>query len=121
MKIERATQLLFLLLISQGGNAAYANLPRGASASPVQVSAQANKITVSGTVVDVNGEPLVGVSVLEKGTGNGTITDMDGNFTLSAGERGRTRNLLRGVSEPDGFCQGNTGCSGHEGRYRTTG
>ena len=54
MKIERATQLLFLLLISQGGNAAYANLPRGASASPVQVSAQANKITVSGTVVDVN-------------------------------------------------------------------
>lgn len=31
MKIERATQLLFLLLISQGGNAAYANLPRGAS------------------------------------------------------------------------------------------
>lgn len=86
MKIERATQLLFLLLISQGGNAAYANLPRGASASPVQVSAQANKITVSGTVVDVNGEPLVGVSVLEKGTGNGTITDMDGNFTLSAGE-----------------------------------
>lgn len=69
MKIERATQLLFLLLISQGGNAAYANLPRGASASPVQVSAQANKITVSGTVVDVNGEPLVGVSVLEKGTG----------------------------------------------------
>lgn len=86
MKIERATQLLFLLLISQGGNAAYANLPRGASASSVQVSAQANKITVSGTVVDVNGEPLVGVSVLEKGTGNGTITDVDGNFTLSAGE-----------------------------------
>lgn len=66
MKIERATQLLFLLLISQGGNAAYANLPRGASASSVQVSAQANKITVSGTFVDVNGEPLVGVSVLEK-------------------------------------------------------
>ena len=97
MKIERATQLLFLLLISQGGNAAYANLPRGASASPVQVSAQANKITVSGTVVDVNGEPLVGVSVLE------------------------TRNLLRGVSEPDGFCQGNTGCSGHEGRHGTAG
>ena len=56
------------------------------NAYPVQVSAQANKITVSGTVVDVNGEPLVGVSVLEKGTGNGTITDMDGNFTLSAGE-----------------------------------
>lgn len=34
MKIERATQLLFLLLISQGGNAAYANLPRGAMRLP---------------------------------------------------------------------------------------
>lgn len=66
MKIERATQLLFLLLVCQGGNAAYANLPRGANEASVQVSAQANKITVNGTVVDVNGEPLVGVSVLEK-------------------------------------------------------
>lgn len=86
MKIERATQLLFLLLVCQGGNAAYANLPRGANEASVQVSAQANKITVNGTVVDVNGEPLVGVSVLEKGTSNGTITDIDGNFTLSVSE-----------------------------------
>lgn len=86
MKIERATQLLFLLLVCQGGNAAYANLPRGANEASVQVSAQANKITVSGTVVDVNGEPLVGVSVLEKGTSNGTITDIDGNFSLSVSE-----------------------------------
>ena len=32
-----------------------------------------------GSVVDVNGEPLIGVNVLEKGTTNGTITDFDGN------------------------------------------
>ena len=51
MKIERATQAAIPFADSQGGNAAYANLPRGASASPVQVSAQANKITVSGTVL----------------------------------------------------------------------
>lgn len=121
MKIERATQLLFLLLISQGGNAAYANLPRGASASSVQVSAQANKITVSGTVVDVNGEPLVGVSVLEKRYRKRYDYRRGRELYLVRRRRGRTRNLLRGVSEPDGFCQGNTGCSGHEGRYRTTG
>lgn len=121
MKIERATQLLFLLLISQGGNAAYANLPRGASASPVQVSAQANKITVSGTVVDVNGEPLVGVSVLEKGTGNGTITDMDGNFTLSAGEGAALeisyvgyQNLTVSAKQTIGFSVRNPTFSGRE-------
>ena len=39
--------------------------------------------TVSGTVSDKNGTPLIGASVLEKGTSNGTITDIDGNFSLN--------------------------------------
>ena len=38
--------------------------------------------TVSGKVVDSNNEPLIGVSILEKGTSNGTITDLDGKFSL---------------------------------------
>ena len=38
--------------------------------------------TVQGQVVDQNGEPIIGASVLVKGTTNGTITDFDGNFTL---------------------------------------
>ena len=37
---------------------------------------------VSGTVRDANGEALIGVSVLEKGTTNGTITDIDGQFQV---------------------------------------
>lgn len=37
---------------------------------------------VKGKVVDVNDEPMIGVSVLEKGTKNGVITDIDGNFTF---------------------------------------
>ena len=37
---------------------------------------------IKGRVVDVNNEPMIGVSVLEKGTTNGVITDFDGNFTL---------------------------------------
>lgn len=37
---------------------------------------------VSGTVKDANGEPLIGVSVLEVGTQNGAVTDMYGNYKL---------------------------------------
>lgn len=43
-------------------------------------SAQSSKII--GTVKDANGEPLIGVSVIEKGTNNGTVTDIDGNYVL---------------------------------------
>ena len=38
---------------------------------------------VSGTVKDANGEPLIGVSVVEEGTNNGAVTDMNGNYTLN--------------------------------------
>ena len=41
-------------------------------------------IAASGTITDAKGEPLIGVSVLVKGTSNGTITDMDGNFKIQA-------------------------------------
>ena len=47
------------------------------------VQEQQQSISVTGTVVDQNGEPLMGVNVIEKGTTNGTMTDMDGRFTLS--------------------------------------
>ena len=51
--------------------------------SLVSISAMAEPISVVGKVVDVNGEPLVGASVVEAGTSNGTITDLDGAFVLS--------------------------------------
>ena len=42
------------------------------------------QLTVQGTVIDqANGEPIIGASILEVGTTNGTITDFDGNFTLN--------------------------------------
>ena len=46
----------------------------------VQAFAQSS---VSGKVTDQSGEPLVGVNVLVKGTTNGTMTDLDGKYTLS--------------------------------------
>lgn len=39
--------------------------------------------TVTGTVVDDTGEPLIGVSIQVQGTTTGTVTDLDGNFSLS--------------------------------------
>ena len=36
--------------------------------------------TITGVVVDATGEPVIGASVLEVGTTNGTITDVDGNL-----------------------------------------
>ena len=38
--------------------------------------------SISGTVKDLQGEAVIGASVLEKGTKNGVVTDFDGNFTL---------------------------------------
>lgn len=40
----------------------------------------AQQIEVSGTVVDQTGETIIGATIMEKGTTNGTITDFDGNF-----------------------------------------
>ncbi|WP_299228928.1 TonB-dependent receptor [uncultured Bacteroides sp.] len=47
------------------------------------------QLTVTGNVRSTNGEPLTGVNVVEKGTTNGTVTNLDGNFTLQV-EKGKT-------------------------------
>ena len=41
---------------------------------------------ISGTVVDATGEAIIGATIMEKGTSNGTITDFDGNFTIKVNE-----------------------------------
>lgn len=43
----------------------------------------AQEIQVQGNIIDENGEPLIGVSVLVQGTGTGTVSDFDGNFILN--------------------------------------
>lgn len=46
-------------------------------------AAYAQQVKVSGKVSDTNNEPMIGVSILEKGTTNGVISDLDGNYELS--------------------------------------
>lgn len=43
---------------------------------------QQNTITVKGIVTDMQGEAIIGANIIQQGTTNGTITDIDGNFTL---------------------------------------
>ena len=49
----------------------------------LSLSAFAQQISIKGHVVDATGEPVIGASVVEGRTTNGTITDVDGNFSLS--------------------------------------
>ncbi|MCQ2154096.1 MAG: SusC/RagA family TonB-linked outer membrane protein [Bacteroidales bacterium] len=44
---------------------------------------QNSPVLVKGTVLDANGVPVIGASIVEKGTTNGTVADIDGTFTLS--------------------------------------
>ena len=55
------------------------NLNRSSLSTPQRVA----KIQVTGTVVDENGEPLIGASIRDKQTNNGMITDAEGKFKLS--------------------------------------
>lgn len=45
---------------------------------------QQRSVKITGIVKDAAGEPVIGASVMEKGTTNGTVTDLDGRFTLNS-------------------------------------
>ena len=50
----------------------------------LSIDAFAQQITVKGIVKDTTGEPVIGANVVVKGTTNGTVTDIDGNFSIEA-------------------------------------
>lgn len=52
------------------------------SSTPKVEEAQQSEVTVKGTVVDDAGEPVIGATIMEKGTRNGTVTDIDGNYVI---------------------------------------
>lgn len=51
--------------------------------APEEYEAVQQSRTIKGTVVDKNGEAVIGANVVVKGTSKGTITDVDGRFTLN--------------------------------------
>jgi len=67
--------------------------------------------TITGVVSDESGTPLIGVAVLEKGTQNGTVTDLDGKFSLQTTQKCATLtfNFLAYQSlEKEGLCEQET-------------
>lgn len=49
-------------------------------------TAQQQSRTIKGRVTDEDGEPIIGANIVEKGTSNGTVTDIDGNFSLNVND-----------------------------------
>ena len=55
----------------------------------ISTSISAQDINVNGRVIDENGDPIIGANVLIKGTSIGTITNIDGDFTIEAPQQRR--------------------------------
>ena len=98
MKMTGANCVLLCAALFSSSLTAYATEKSADSMADSSASGVVQgKIAVSGTVKDKNGEPLIGVSVVEKGTTNGMITDLDGNFSLSVSSPDcRTRSVWQG-------------------------
>lgn len=63
----------------------------------------AQEMKITGTVLQAeDGEPVIGASVVEKGTTNGTITDFNGQFELTVKKRSRSYFFLCGNEEYGG-------------------
>lgn len=80
-KTQMKTALLACALISMSPALADGMAAKAGTLVPPSVEQQ--KKVATGRVVDNLGEPLIGVTVMEAGTSNGAVTDVDGNFTLS--------------------------------------
>lgn len=66
------------------------------------ISLQAQKVTVTGTVTEAgSGETLIGAAVLEKGTTNGVVTDIDGNYTITVGSNSTLSFTYMGYESKD--------------------
>ena len=86
MKKNKTIQvaLLMMSLIAYPASASMS----GADASSNGLTMQQQPSLCKGVVVDTSGEPLMGASIVVKGTTNGTVTGIDGNFNLSGVKKG---------------------------------
>ncbi len=65
------------------------------------IAQQQQKKRISGTVLDESGQPIIGANIIEAGTTNGTVTDMDGKFTLDVSDNATIHISYIGYLEQD--------------------
>lgn len=68
--------------IFAGTDVSYSVLDKKIILSTKAKSSQSD-VTVRGKIVSINGDPIIGATILESGTNNGTVSDIDGNFSLT--------------------------------------
>lgn len=76
--------------------------------TPEIIEQQPAKKQIIGKIVDVNGEAIIGANVIEEGTTNGTVTDVDGNFSLDVENNATIRISYIGYSEQNISTSGRT-------------
>lgn len=77
-KMVRLTGLLCVASTLQGIPSLYASVPNMIPS----ITQQSDTYMLTGTVIDEAGIPVIGANIVEKGTTNGTVTDLDGNFSI---------------------------------------
>ncbi|MEN6323644.1 MAG: TonB-dependent receptor [Proteiniphilum sp.] len=80
--IMRMTLLLLFINVLYSA----ANISDNLSGEIASLTVQQQKKQIRGIVTDENGDAVIGANIIERGTTNGTITDVNGNFTLSVAE-----------------------------------
>lgn len=93
VSVNKSSIFKVLSEIFDGTNVTYSVLDKKIVLSTeAQQSVQQKKepVKIKGKVTDANGEAVIGASVMEKGSSNGTITDLDGQFTLAVGSEKST-------------------------------
>lgn len=86
LRIKHKTACCMILSCIMLGGLAYPQAAVAENSKEIQQS----KTSVTGTVLDKNGDVLIGVSIVEKGTTNGTTTDIDGKFSISVSNTNTT-------------------------------
>ena len=79
---NNARILMLSVLLAGGVKPLFASQITNVHENDALLTNNQQKQTVKGTVKDANGEPIIGASVKVKGSTGGTVTDIDGNFTL---------------------------------------
>lgn len=101
LKIRIILSCSIIILFFFSGEKSYASKQLGFKEI---IEASTTDSLVRGRVIDMNGEPLIGANVHEKGGTKGTVTDVKGNFTLSCSGQCYLGSLICGLQDDGGKC-----------------